>query len=218
VHLLLEERIGSLNGKQTELMIAARDDSDRLQGIINDLLDMGRLESGRVELDLQPVTADHLVSEAIAPLRSAFADKGVEIQTELPDSIPDVLVDPARIDHVFSNLLTNALKFTPPGGWVRLSAQVEDETVRFEVQDTGIGIPQEYLGRVFERFFRVPGSDQPSGAGLGLAITKEIVELHGGHISVQSQPGRGSRFSFTLRRADQTAKEVDHEASIHSGH
>ena len=218
VHLLLEERVGPLTSKQTELMIAARDDSDRLQGIINDLLDMGRLESGHVELDLQPVTANRLVSEAIAPLRSAFADKGVEIQTDLPDSTPDVLVDPARIDHVFSNLLTNALKFTPPGGWVRLSAQVEDETVRFEVQDSGIGIPQEYLARVFERFFRVPGSDQPTGAGLGLAITKEIVELHGGHISVQSQPGRGSRFSFTLQRADQTAKEVDHEASIHSGH
>ncbi len=218
VHLLLEERVGPLTGKQTELMIAARDDSDRLQGIIDDLLDMGRLESGRVELDLQPVTADRLMSEAIAPLRSAFADKGVEIQTDLPEQTPDVLADPARIDHVFSNLLTNALKFTPPGGWVRLSAQVEDEVVRFEVQDSGIGIPQEYLGRVFERFFRVPRSDQPSGAGLGLAITKEIVELHGGRISVQSQPGRGSRFSFTLRRADQTAKEVGHETGIHSGH
>jgi len=137
---------------------------------------------------------------------------------------PPVMADPARIDHVFSNLLTNALKFTAPGGRVTISAQPEDDDVRFIVQDTGIGIPTAYLGRVFERFFRVPRENQPSGAGLGLAIAKEIVEAHGGLISVQSQEGQGSRFSFTLKRADRSAsggaqpdvKEVKYETSLNS--
>jgi NtrC-family two-component system sensor histidine kinase KinB len=220
-HLLLEERVGSLNTKQTELLMAARDDADRLQKIIEDLLDMGRLESGRVKLDLRAEPAERLVSDALTPLETSFHDRGVELQSEIPADTPAVLADPARIDHVFSNLLTNALKFTPPGGYVRVSAQTEADFVRFVVEDSGIGIPSEYLGRIFERFFRVPRDNQPGGAGLGLAIAKEIVEAHGGSIAVQSTPGEGSRFSFTLQRADHPAShgqtEVNYETGIHSG-
>jgi PAS domain S-box-containing protein len=221
-HLLLEERVGPLTGKQTELLMAARDDSDRLQKIIEDLLGMGRLESGRVELDLRSEPAERLVSDAVTPLESAFHDRGIELQLDVPVETPPVLADLARIDHVFSNLLTNALKFTAPGGHVRISAETEEEFVRFIVEDTGIGIPTEYLGRIFERFFRVPRENQPGGAGLGLAIAKEIVEAHGGKIAAASQEGRGSRFSFTLQRADLSSKniaptEVNYETGIHSG-
>lgn len=220
VHLLLEERVGSLTPKQTELLIAARDESDRLENIIQDLLDMGRLESGRVKLDLRSEPSERLVSDAVAPLEAAFHDRGVSLEVDVAPETPPVLVDPVRIDHVFSNLLTNALKFTDPGGRVRISTQVDEQHVRFVVQDSGIGIPQEYLSRVFERFFRVPRENRPSGAGLGLAIAKEIVEAHGGTIDVESQEGVGSRFSFTLRRADRPApagsssSEVLNEASI----
>jgi two-component system sensor histidine kinase ResE len=136
-----------------------------------------------------------------------------------------VLVDPLRIDHVFSNLLTNALKFTSPGGRVRIFAEIEEDMVRFIVEDSGIGIPHEYLARVFDRFFRVPRDNQPAGAGLGLAIAKEIVEAHGGSIAVHSREGEGSRFSFTLQRADLVRRpdaskqsEVNHESSINSNH
>jgi signal transduction histidine kinase len=222
VHLMLEERIGHLNPKQTELLLAAREDSDRLEKIIQDLLDMGRLESGKVSLDLRAQPAERLVSDAVAPLEAAFHDRRVSIQVDVPPETPPVLVDPLRIDHVFSNLLTNALKFTNPGGHVRVAAEVGEETVRFIVEDTGIGIPQEYLSRVFERFFRVPQDTQPAGAGLGLAIAKEIVEAHGGTILVRSTPGEGSQFSFTLKRADDrrdvglTLREKDHETGIHS--
>jgi signal transduction histidine kinase/HAMP domain-containing protein len=219
-HLLLEERVGSLNSKQTELLMAARDDADRLQKIIEDLLDMGRLESGRVKLDLRAEPAERLVSDALTPLETSFHDRGVELQSDIPVDTPPVLADPARIDHVFSNLLTNSLKFTPPGGYVRVSAQTEADLVRFVVEDSGIGIPAEYLGRIFERFFRVPRDNQPGGAGLGLAIAKEIVEAHGGTIAVQSTPGEGSRFSFTLQRADHPAShgqtEVHHETGVHT--
>jgi len=225
-HLLLEERVGALNAKQTELLMAARDDADRLQKIIEDLLDMGRLESGRVKLDLQSEPSERLVSDAVTPLETAFHDKGLDLEVEVPVETPPVLADPARIGHVFSNLLDNALKFTPPGGKVRISAEPMDKYVRFMVEDTGIGIPAEYQVRVFERFYRIPRENQPSGAGLGLAIAKEIVDAHGGTIAVESKPGQGSRFSFTLQRADEPTEgetggapsEVKYETSINPNH
>jgi NtrC-family two-component system sensor histidine kinase KinB len=224
IHLLLEEQVGALNNKQTELLLAARDESDRLQTIIDDLLDMARLEAGGVQLDLQAESAERLVSDAISRLESAFHDKGVELRMEIPTELPPVMADPARIEYVFANLLTNALKFTSPGGLVRIWAKSEDERVRFIVEDSGIGIPPEFLGRVFDRFFRVPRNRQPSGAGLGLAIAKEIVEAHGGQISVESEEGKGSRFTFTLRQSEPGLREaasgkleVAHEADIYSG-
>ena len=214
-HLLLEERVGPLNAKQTELLIAARDDSSRLQKIIEGLLDMARLESGRIQLELQPDSPEHLVDQAVQPLLAGFHDRGITLSVDVPAEAPQVLVDATRIDHVFTNLLTNALKFTKPGGRVSVSTETEDDFVRFIVEDTGAGIPASQIGRVFERFFRVAQVDQPPGAGLGLAIAKEIVEAHGGSIAVRSQEGRGSRFSFTLQRAPQTPSAVtagsDHE-------
>jgi NtrC-family two-component system sensor histidine kinase KinB len=200
VHLILEERMGPLTGRQSELLVAARDDSDRLQRIIEGLLDIGRLESGKVELDFCALRPEELVSAAVDGLESAFGDRCIALGVDVPVETPRVLADPARISHVFSNLMTNALKYTTPGGQVRISVEPEDEFIRFVVEDTGMGIPAEHLGRVFERFYRVPRLNQPSGAGLGLAIAKEIVEAHGGEITVQSQEGHGSRFSFTLRR------------------
>jgi NtrC-family two-component system sensor histidine kinase KinB len=220
VHLLLEERVGSLSFKQTELLLAAREDSDRLERIIQDLLDIGRLESGKVEMELQSQPAERLVSEAVNRLERSFHDHGLTLEVDVPAETPPVLADPARIDHVFSNLLTNAMKFTAPGGHVRVYTETESGAVRFVVQDTGIGIPAEALPRVFDRFFRVPRANQPSGAGLGLAIAKEIVEAHGGQIAVQSTEGQGSRFSFTLQRADLAVEpariEETHEPGIYS--
>jgi NtrC-family two-component system sensor histidine kinase KinB len=221
-HLLLEERIGLLNNKQTELLMAARDDADRLQTIIEDLLDIGRLESGRVKLDLHPQSPERLVTDAVAPLDASFHDRGIQIEVDAPIEAPPVMVDATRIDHVFTNLLTNALKYTSPGGRVRIATETEEDVVRFIVEDTGVGIPAEHLGRVFERFFRVPQVNQPPGAGLGLAIAKEIVEAHGGSIGVRSKPGEGSRFSFTLQRADRQApdkQDAEQQAKVtHESH
>ena len=213
-HLLLEEHVGPLNEKQSELLTASRDDAERLQGIIEDLLDLGRLESGGVRLDLRPQDSEQLVTKAVLPLEPSFHDRGVYLSVIVPPDAPQVLVDATRIDHVFTNLLTNALKFTPPGGQVNVFTETEDDVVRFVVEDTGVGIPKDYIGRVFERFFRVPQPNQPSGAGLGLAIAKEIVTAHGGSIAVRTNEGQGSRFSFTLQRAnpklEQEKAEVRH--------
>jgi signal transduction histidine kinase len=119
-----------------------------------------------------------------------------------------VQADVDRIGHVFSNLLSNALKYTPSGGRVRVLAEPGQDVVRFVVEDTGAGIPPEHLPKIFERFYRVPGQHGRSGVGLGLAIAKEIVEVHGGSISAQSKVGQGSRFTFTLARADRKVPDA----------
>ena len=128
---------------------------------------------------------------------------------DLPGDIPQVLADRMRLEIVFSNLLSNGLKFTPPGGSVKISARLENGAVLFAVEDTGSGIPEEYLPHIFEKFFRVPGrGGQQSNTGLGLAIVKEIIEAHGSKVEVTSQPGKGTRFSFKLNAADRFACEV----------
>ena len=136
------------------------------------------------------------------PFTGQLRRPGIRLEIQDACDTPAVEVDATRIDHVFTNLLTNALKYTNAGGTVHVYTETEADVVRFVVEDTGVGIPSEHLGRVFERFFRVPPpahkTTQASGAGLGLAIAKEIVEAHGGSIAVRSKPGEGSRFSFTL--------------------
>ena len=211
LHLLLEERVGPLSEKQAELLVAAREDADRLCRIIEGLLEMGRIRSGRALLDMRPVHPDEVVSQAVEAVEAGYRDKGVKLESEVPPETPPALADPVRIGLVTSNLLGNALKHTAPGGKVRVSVRPgedqESDQIVFAVEDTGVGIPPESLPRIFERFYRVPGQSDVKGAGLGLAIAKEIVEAHGGRIGVESKVGAGSKFTFTLRRAQE--KEVE---------
>jgi signal transduction histidine kinase len=201
VHLLLEESVGPLNAKQTELLLAARQEADRLLTMINDLLDLTRIEQGRVALDLQPFRPSSLVGEALARFEPRARDQGVSLGASVDPGLEEVKVDEERVSHVFDNLIGNALDHTPRGGSVRVSAVAEPEGgVRFSVADDGEGIAAEHLPRLFEKFFRVPGGNRgrPQGAGLGLAITREIVASHGGRIDVASRLGRGTTFTFTL--------------------
>jgi signal transduction histidine kinase len=199
-HLLLDEKIGYLTAKQAELVISARDDSARLQSIVDGLLDISRLESGRALMDFQALDPQALIARAISAVRSAFNDKGVELETEVPDGLPRVHADEVRIAHVFGNLLSNALRYTPSGGRVCVSAQDAAAGVEFRVEDTGIGVPAAHRARIFERFYRVPGQ-VPAGAGLGLAIAKEIVLAHGGQIWIADQAAPGSTFCFMIPAA-----------------
>jgi NtrC-family two-component system sensor histidine kinase KinB len=207
LHLLLEEEVGPLNEKQAELLVAGRDDAERLHFTLTDLLDMSRIESGRVRMDLQPLKPHGLVLEASEPFRSEALGRGLVLTVDLPGDLPEVEADKARIGHVFANLLSNALKYTAPGGKVEVSAEANEESVTFSVSDTGRGIPGPYLARIFEPFFRVPDQGTTAGTGLGLAIVKDIVEAHGGKVLVESEEGKGTAFRFTLRRADRSAKE-----------
>ena len=208
-HALLNEKLGPLNPKQTELVIAARDDSDRLNRIIENLLDIGQLESGGSTVELVPVSPEQVLLNVVEEMRPSYVDRGVSLVLDLPGDIPWVLADRMRLEIVFTNLLSNGLKFTPPGGEVKVSARLEKGTVLFAVEDTGSGIPEESLPHIFEKFFRVPGrGGQPSNTGLGLAIVKEIIEAHGSKVEVSSQPGRGTRFTFRLNAAERFANEV----------
>jgi signal transduction histidine kinase len=205
----LNEKLGPLTPKQAELVIAARDDSDRLYRIIENLLDIGQLESGRSTVELVPVSPDQVLLNVVEEMRPSYVDRGVSLVLDLPGDIPQVLADRMRLEIVFTNLLSNGLKFTPPGGEVKVSARLNNGTVLFSVEDTGSGIPKESLPHIFEKFFRVPGrGGQPSNTGLGLAIVKEIIEAHGSRVEVTSQPGKGTRFTFTLNVADRFAGEV----------
>ncbi|MFO0953071.1 MAG: ATP-binding protein [Isosphaeraceae bacterium] len=211
IHLLLEEAVGPLSAKQTELLLAARQDSDRLLAMINDLLDLTRIEQGRVALDLQPVRPAELLSSAVSRFESQARDAGVELAARPCFGLPDVMVDVERVGHVFDNLVGNALAHTPRGGAVTLSAEEADGFVRFDVTDTGTGITAEHLPRLFDKFYRVPGSRRAEGAGLGLAITREIVTAHGGEVEVHSEPGHGSTFGFTLTTAKPAPTGPDQE-------
>ncbi len=208
LHLLLDEKVGDLNPKQAELVLAAREDADRLHRIIEGLLDIGRIQAGRLDMDLKPLAVPNLVQPAVDAVHAAYQKKGVTLRTDIPGDLPAVLADSTRVHLILGNLLGNALRYTHAGGEVCIAAEPRDQHVRFQVTDTGTGIPVEYLPRVFERFFRVPEPGHPAGAGLGLAIVKEIVLAHGGEVGVESKVGEGSTFSFTLRAAPAEAKRA----------
>jgi PAS domain S-box-containing protein len=198
VHLCLDETVGSLGRKQADLLYAARDDCERLQLIVDDLLNLSRIQSGALELHPRAVDATELMKSALNLYRATAHEKGIKLHVERTLEDPgNVAADADRVQLIFANLISNALEHTPRGGDVELRAQRQDGVVRFEISDNGEGIPAEHQRRLFEKFFRVPGSTHP-GAGLGLAIVKEIVLAHKGELGVDSQPGRGSTFWFTL--------------------
>ena len=198
IHVLLNEKLGPLSPQQMEILATARQDSDRLYRVIEDLLDISRIESGRAELQLEPVNVEELVLQVTDKMRPAFLDRKITVHLKVAPEVPRVLIDPTRFQLVFDNLLNNALKYTPSGGEVTIAARPEDGMVSFTVKDTGIGIAPEYLPRIFEKFFRVPGQDH-IGSGLGLTIAKEIVEAHHGSITVASQLGKGTKFTFAVQ-------------------
>ena len=199
MHLLLSEKLGTLTTKQTEILAAAREDSDRLYRIIENLLDISQMESGRSQIQLHPTTVEQLVLHSVDEMQTEFMDRGINFKIDIAPDAPPVMADELRIRFVFENLLNNALKHTSAGGQVRVTAQMDGNMVYFTVEDTGSGIPEAYLPHVFEKFFRVPGHEQYSDTGLGLTIARDIVEAHGGKITVASQVGIGTRFSFSLQ-------------------
>jgi NtrC-family two-component system sensor histidine kinase KinB len=197
LHLCTEEVVGPLTPKQADLLFAARDDCERLQAIVDDLLNLSRLESGRIDLNRRRADADGLVDLAVDVHRAAAASHRVTLRAEVTPGLPEVFADPDRLQLVFTNLLNNAIRYSPPDAEVTIRARREGEAVRFEVSDQGPGIPAEHQAGLFEKFFRVPGSPQ-GGSGLGLFIARGIVQAHGGRIGIDTQPGAGATFWFTV--------------------
>ncbi len=203
VYLLLEERIGALNSKQTELLIASRDDAERLLDLINNLLDLAKLESGAAVSERRLQRPEDLVRRAANEAREQISTSGLNIAVQLADNLPPVAVSTDQLGHVFSNLISNAAKYSPPGEEITIGARPEEDgrAVRFSVTDRGAGIPVSERERIFEKFYRLPG-EAKDGAGLGLAICREIVRAHDGQIGViAADAGRGSEFYFVLPAA-----------------
>ena len=183
--------------KQLEIL---RRTVDRMKRLVRDLLDATRVQSGHgIPLVAEPVDVVPLIADAIEPFRDQAAGNGQRLLGEVTEGVPPVLADRDRLLQVFSNLIGNGLKFTPEGGRVRIRAEAEGETsVRFSVIDTGPGIPAESLPHLFELFWQARDRRASLGTGLGLSIARGIVESHGGRISVESTPGEGSTFTFTV--------------------
>jgi signal transduction histidine kinase len=174
--------------------------TERLGRLIEQLLELSRLESGELPLQREDLALAPLVTQVLSEIEVARSDRGVAVDSELPDDLPAVDADPERVHQVLFNLLDNAVRFTPSGGAVTVSAHRQNGSVEVQVADTGVGIPQEHLPRLFERFYRADParSREDGGTGIGLAIARSVVEAHGGHISAVSEPGKGSVFTFDL--------------------
>jgi NtrC-family two-component system sensor histidine kinase KinB len=203
LYLLLEQNLSALSPQQKELLEDARNDADRLLRILDTLLDLTRLESGASPLDRSEVGVSALLRQIAGEAHPFIDAAGQRLAVVIAPELNGVMlnVDEARIRHVFMNLLTNASKYTERGGFITLSAAPEEGGfIRFSVRDQGPGIPSESMGRIFERFFRAPNQEKRTGAGLGLAIAREIVVAHGGSIACLSTEGQGSEFYFVLPR------------------
>ncbi len=174
---------------------------DALSLMVSELLELSRIESGRVPLKMTPSSPLTLITQAVERLRLQAERANLDLKVECREDLPLVLADEDRLVQVLVNLLHNAIKFTAEGGQIRVGAKEQDETVLFSVDDTGIGIPEEDLTRIFERFYKTDRARASGGTGLGLAISRHLVESHGGSIWAESVEGKGSSFYFTIARA-----------------
>jgi len=201
VDLLLREVPGPLNENQTHHLSRVRSNTQHLAGLINDLLDLSKIEEGRIQLDAHPVSLGGLVQEVMETVKPMAAEKPVLLEVDVPEPSFLVWADRDKVTQMLMNLIGNAIKFTPSNGRVVVStANDRRGWVRVLIRDTGPGIPVSEQEKIFEKFYQLTqdGGPKPKGTGLGLAISKSLVELHGGKIWVESEEGRGSTFSFTL--------------------
>lgn len=202
--LLAEELEGSLNEKQKRFVYHIQKDSVHLLELINDILDLSKIEAGRLRIEREVFDIAACIEEAIESIRPGAAAKSIALETEIA-SAPAILADRVRVKQILYNLLSNAVKFTREDGRIRVEMRnVEtttgDSFIQVSVADTGIGIPREKQEAIFDKFYQLGATTKGvrEGTGLGLPITKALIELHGGRIWVNSEPGKGSRFTFTL--------------------
>ncbi|RYY59343.1 MAG: HAMP domain-containing protein [Chitinophagaceae bacterium] len=195
--LLEDPRVSQLTDEQKELVDTLKKDNQRMLRILSELLNMSQVEAGKIQLEMTIVNAEALVSAALSAVSSASRERGVRITTQIDPDLQDMEADAEKTGWVLNNFLTNAIKYSSDGGLVALTVHQEKEGVQFTVTDNGPGIPAEFHSKVFDRFFKVPGS-KTQGSGLGLAISKEFIEAQQGRIWFTSEVGSGSTFGFIL--------------------
>lgn len=199
--LLDDVRIGSVNGEQKQLLQNMDADTRRLLQITGELLDMAQVETGKIQLNFGSTHPQNIVSYAVQAIKFLAEQKEIAISVNCPETLPNVLADLDKTTWVLINLLSNAVKYSSSKSQINLVVKKHNShSIEFSVQDHGQGIEDKYLSRIFERYFKVPGAGpDKTGTGLGLAIAKDFIEAQGGHIGVDSEPGIGSRFYFSLK-------------------
>jgi signal transduction histidine kinase len=196
---------GELNEKQDEYLKDIHASGQHLLSLINDILDLSKIEAGRMELELSDFHLPNALENALILVRERASRRGIRLGSTVDERLGVITGDERKVKQVLLNLLSNALKFTPEGGRIDVQARLDDGMAEISVADTGVGIAPEDQEAVFEEFRQVGGAEKKAeGTGLGLALSRKFIELHGGRIGVKSQVGMGSTFTFTLpvRRSD----------------
>ncbi|MGC9348187.1 MAG: GAF domain-containing protein [Anaerolineae bacterium] len=205
VDLILAGAGGDLTDTQLSFLKKVKANADRLTDLVNDLLDISRIEQGRVELQLEPLAMEEVIGQVIDLMRPKTEEKEQTLRTSIPEGLPKAYGDAARMTQILTNLVSNAYKYTPAGGEIAVHAYVRDRMMHVAVVDSGIGIAAENQKKIFERFYRVeddPAVYEVSGTGLGLAITLSLIQMHGGDIWLESELGEGSIFTFSVPLAE----------------
>lgn len=210
LELLVDERYFQNNEQQVKLLTIAHANAERMLLLINDILDFSKLESASLPMTIERQRLEPVVRQAAHNLRMLIEERRIQLELELPSDLPDTMIDAHRITQVITNLLSNAIKFSPAGGRIEVCACTEGESLRVEVRDHGEGIAAKDLPKLFRKFQQIDSgaTRKVGGTGLGLVICKGIVEQHGGRVGVESEPGVGSTFWFTLPGADVPAAEA----------
>ena len=200
--LLLGGFAGEVNDETRELLVIAHSGCERLIRLINDILDLSKIEAGKMQLRLHRMNLVDSVQRSVRTVKSYADSLNVKLEVEAAEPLPEILGDKDRLDQVVTNLLGNAIKFSPPEGTVTVSVKAVEDGVECRVIDTGPGIPADQVDRIFDKFHQVVGpSKKKGGTGLGLTIARALVVEHNGHIWAESQLGRGSQFNFTIPAA-----------------
>ena len=198
VDLLRESAAAKLTEQERALLEACHEDVQRLRALVNDLLDLSKIEAGKLELAFEPVQPRWLGEQALSVIKAQADAKGIELTLAVPENLPEVTADPHKIVWVLVNLLANAVRYTNAGGHIKLAGEQVGNQVHLAVSDDGEGIPLDVQPRIFDKFVHGKPRDGGGGSGLGLAISREIVKAHRGAIWVDSTPGQGSTFTFTV--------------------
>lgn len=195
LRLLEDERVGTLTSEQKELVQHLKDDNQRLLRILSELLDLSQAESGKIQLNLQTVSVNEMITKALAAVQNAAREKNIEIKQQVEDNLPAVLADVEKAGWILNNFLTNAIRYSARNDHIIIKArQTGEQRVEIGVKDFGIGIDVSLQQKIFDRFYQVPGIHEKKGTGLGLAISKDFTEAMQGEIGVESTPGKGSYF------------------------
>ncbi|MEO6837896.1 MAG: ATP-binding protein [Ginsengibacter sp.] len=209
LQLLENKQVGELNTEQQNLLESIKEDAARLLKITGELLNMTQVESGSIQMNMIPSDAKEIVEYAVNANKTAADQKQIKLKITFADNLPKLLADNEKTSWVLTNLISNALRYSYDNSVIDINVETKNDKIKFSVTDTGQGIPPQYVDKIFDRYFRIPGTKK-EGTGLGLSISKEFIEAQGGKITVKSDLGAGSTFSFSLNHSQTTMVDLKH--------